>query len=142
MALAKADAVPRQVRFWPDPDPASDAKVYVFEPRVTGGLSVSAAATASAKLGPRAEVCYQRRVAEDPTVAGTLFLNALVREDGWVVSLSVYGELRDIALKRCLETAIEDWEFPPYGKGDAVSDVSLPLTMRIEEPSGKKRRKR
>ena len=127
---------------WPDPDPASPAKVYVFEPRVTGGLSVAAAAASSNKFIPRAEVCYQRRAAEDPTIAGTLFLNALVREDGWVVSLSVYGDLHDVPLKRCLETAIEDWEFAAHGSGDAVSDVSIPLTLRIEETQGRKRKRK
>ncbi len=142
MDVATAAPAPKPFQIWPDPDPESPAKVYVFEPRVTGGLPVAAAAASSNKFIPRAEVCYQRRVAEDPTIAGTLFLNAIVREDGWIVSLSVYGEVKDIPLKRCLETAIKDWEFAAYGSGDAVSDVSIPLTMRVEEVARRKRNKK
>jgi len=135
-------SAPMPVRFWPEPDPHSPAKVYVFEPRVTGSLSVGAATASSNRLVPRAEVCYQKRVVDDASVAGTLFLNAIVREDGFVVSLTVYGELRDLALRRCLETAIEDWAFEPYGSGEGVSDVSLPLTMRVEELSRTKKGKK
>ncbi len=118
----------------PPPDPLSPATTYVYEARVSGGLSVSAADLATEPLVPRIARCYQDRQATLPELAGSAFLSALVRADGQLVSTSVYGQVQDRELLGCLERVIEDWRFPAWGAGEGVSDVAIPIVFRVEAP--------
>jgi F0F1-type ATP synthase membrane subunit c/vacuolar-type H+-ATPase subunit K len=98
-----------------------------------GGLSAAAATQASAPIQGRAARCYQDRWAQDPSVAGSLFVSAVVRPDGFVATTSVFGPLQDRTLSTCLEGAIADWSFPAF-PGEATSEVVLPFTFREEAP--------
>ncbi|MBA2320661.1 MAG: hypothetical protein H0V89_05835, partial [Deltaproteobacteria bacterium] len=117
---------------WPAPDPASLARVYPFEPRIVGGYPPDQAAAALAPILPRVEVCWQRASASDPALQGYLFLDALLRADGSIISTSVYGDIPDAVLLACLNTAIEDWEFSAFGAPQA--EVSFPLAVLVEAP--------
>jgi hypothetical protein len=128
---------------WPDPDPESPAKVYRHEPRITGPIPLSAVDASAKSLLPLVEVCYQRRFAERPELAGYAFLNAAVRGDGFIVSTSVYGEVEDPPLLRCLEKVVEAWRPPAPTGAESIGDISLPFTFRVEADDKKKgRRKR
>ncbi len=130
-------------RSWPAPDPASPARTYVYDARVSGGgISVSAANVSAEPLLPRVRVCYQEAVARNPAVAGSAFLSALVKSDGSLVSTSVYGSVGDPALMGCLELAMQGWSFSGWG-GEGVTDVAIPLVFRVEAPptrGGKKKK--
>lgn len=128
---------------FPGLDPSSPAKTWVHPLRITGDLPEAVAQRAVAPLIPRVELCYQQRQGVVPDLAGYAFLNARVRGDGWLVGTSVYGEIPDVQLLRCLEDAILTWTFPPWGEEGALSEVDVPLTFRVEpEPEPKKGRKR
>lgn len=130
------------VRSWPDPDPASPARTWVHDPRISGALPAAVVEASVAPLIKRVEVCYQRRQAAVSELAGYAFLNARVRGDGWLVGTSVYGDIGDVGLIRCLEEAIGPWTFPPWGEAAAVSEVDVPLTFRVEvEPPGKRKKR-
>ncbi|MCB9687070.1 MAG: AgmX/PglI C-terminal domain-containing protein [Alphaproteobacteria bacterium] len=128
---------------WLAPDPASPARTYTYDVAVTGALSAAAATQATQPLLPRIARCYQDRHAQDPSVEGSLFVGAVVRADGFVVSTSVYGQLRDRPLSECLERATADWRFPPWGTGEQTSEIALPVVFHVEEPPpvrGKRKR--
>lgn len=106
----------------------------MFDTVVTGGaLSVAAATQASQPLQPRIARCYQDRWAQDPNVQGAAFLSAVVRPDGFVSTLSVYGQVQDRTLSTCIEGAAADWSFPAF-PGETPSEVTLPLVFRVETP--------
>ncbi|NCG18127.1 MAG: hypothetical protein GWP91_03835 [Rhodobacterales bacterium] len=126
---------------WPRPASDSRARVYAFDPQLTNGISALQAISASGHLLPRVEWCYQDRAAIDPSLGGTIFLSALVRADGLVLNTSVSGELRDEALRECLNRAVQDWNFKPWGSGDSIADVILPFTLRVEEEAQRKRKR-
>ncbi|MCA9491463.1 MAG: AgmX/PglI C-terminal domain-containing protein, partial [Myxococcales bacterium] len=119
---------------WLAPDPASPARTYTYDVAVTGPLSAAAATQATQPILPRIARCYQDRHAQDPSVEGSLFVGAVVRADGFVVSTSVYGQLRDRPLADCLERATADWVFPPWGSGEQTSEIALPVVFHVEEP--------
>jgi hypothetical protein len=104
-------------------------------------MTVQAANRSAGPLVPKATSCYQRRQAELPALGGYAFLNTVVRGDGWVVSTSVFGEVDDLELMRCLEQVLATWRLPAIG-GDALSDVTIPFTFRVEEDLGRGRKKR
>jgi hypothetical protein len=139
-AAAPAPAAPASGRTWAPPDPGSPAKAYLFDLVVNGGaLSVAAAVQATEPLHPRIARCYQDRYAQDPSVQGTVFLSAVVRPDGFVSSVSVYGQAPDRTLLTCLEAATDDWSFPAFG-GQAPTEVTLPVVFRVEEPPRTRRK--
>lgn len=117
---------------WPAPDPTSTAKVWVYDPRVSGYAAEDARA-AFAPILPRIEWCYQQRAAAVPWLGGYLFLDAVVQPDGSVSSTSAYGEVPDRELLACANRAIEDWRFGGFA-GVAPAQVSIPLALRIEVP--------
>lgn len=123
--------------------PASPAKAYVYDAQVTGGtLSAAAATQASAPLVPRITSCYVDRHAVDPTVAGSVFLEAQVRPDGTVAGTSLYGQLADRPLLACLQGVLDGWTFPPSGAGADLTSVALPIVFRVEEPPPAKGKRR
>ncbi|MFT5459551.1 MAG: hypothetical protein ACI9K2_006066 [Myxococcota bacterium] len=138
---AAARATP-SIALWPDPDPESPAKVYRHEARITGPIALDAAEASAKRLVPLVQVCYQRRHAERPELAGHAFLNAVIRGDGFVVSTSVYGEIDDRAMLQCLEKVVDTWAPPVPTSPDGVGDVTLPFTFRVEEEEGRRRREK
>ena len=127
---------------WPAPDPTSNAKVWVYDPRITGGYPLAAAQAAFAPILPRIAWCYQQRAAAVPGLGGSLFLDAVVQSDGSVSALSAFGDVPDRELLGCANRAIEDWRFPA-GALPTPAQVTIPLALRVEVPPelpGKKKR--
>jgi hypothetical protein len=135
-------AAPVPTDGWPPPDPLSNARVYVYDPRIGGGYPVDQAKASFAPLLPHVEWCWQQASATNPALQGYIYLDALVRADGGIISTSVYGDVPDRGLLACLERVLDDWSFAPFGAG-TQAEVTIPLAVRSEappEPPGHRKR--
>jgi hypothetical protein len=122
-------------------DPASPAKTWIYEARVSGGgITPAAAAVAIEPLIPALSRCYQRRQREVPTLEGSVHLSALVKGDGSVVATSVSGAMTDNDLIGCLEAVLARWEFSSWGAPEAVSDVAVPVVFQLDDGPPRTRR--
>lgn len=75
------------------------------------------------------EACYQRRLATDPTVAGTIVIHWVIDEDGSVPEACITNDtVLDGALTDCVNAVVKDGAFPAP-RGGAV-DVSIPFVFQ------------
>jgi hypothetical protein len=112
------------------------AKAWFYDARVSGGgVTVASAAVAIDPLKSGIGDCYADRIRQVPGLEGSVFLSALVRPDGSVIGTAVNSSIPDPPLMSCLEHAIGDLRFAAWGKtGDGVSDVVIPVVLRVEKP--------
>jgi hypothetical protein len=97
--------------------------------------------SSAAPLRARAEVCYQRRLVDQPGLAGHAFLEVTWKGAGSVLATAVYGQGVDSPMLRCLEEVLSNWILPTADP-EAVQQVVLPLTFRIEAPTPTKGNRR
>ncbi|MEQ1570776.1 MAG: hypothetical protein ABMA64_34425 [Myxococcota bacterium] len=126
------------------PEPAPDlrgspAKAWFYDARISGGgVTVATAAVAIEPLKEPLGRCYAERQRDVSDLQGNLFLSALVRPDGSVIGTSVNSSIADSPLMTCVERVITDLRFAPWGQnGDGVSDVVIPVVLRVEKGSAR-----
>lgn len=76
------------------------------------------------------QTCF--RHAGKPTPEGTWTLNVTLQEDGSVATAKVKKEaVKNGVFKRCLETALVDWQFPrPYAPAGKLGKATVDLTFK------------
>ncbi len=80
--------------------------------------------------------CYQRAVAEAPSLSGTCTVRMVVSGDGSVGSASMHpSNLRSLSLDRCVLQLARSWRFPAPADGRAAA-IEYPLAFRREGSDG------
>jgi TonB family protein len=78
--------------------------------------------------------CYERALAENPSLEGTCTMRIVIAGDGSVGTTSLQGStLRSVSLGRCLLQLVRTWRFPPPTDGKTAA-VDYPLAFRKEAP--------
>jgi hypothetical protein len=117
--------------------------MFTYDPRIEGAMAPAVAAAGARALEPGVRECHRQRLAESVVPEGYLFADARVRNDGWVLSYSVYGEVDDPALLQCVSGLMNSWEFAAWaGPEGAVTQVSVPYQFRRAAPAVPGRRAR
>jgi hypothetical protein len=119
----------------PPPGSAPDGgvgEVFVYDPRVRGEMDGGLASQGARVIEPGVRACHAERVAAGQPPEGYIFVDATVRSDGWILSYSVYGEVDDPDLLRCVSALTNDWDFPRWSQAEGqVSEVSIPYQFRL-----------
>ncbi len=80
--------------------------------------------------------CYQRAVAETPSLSGTCNVRIVVTGDGTVGSASMHpSNLHSLSLDRCVLQLVRSWRFPAPADGRAAA-IEYPLAFRREGSDG------
>ncbi|MEO8844285.1 MAG: M56 family metallopeptidase [Kofleriaceae bacterium] len=98
-----------------------------------GGLDLSLVATeVKHRLGPL-EQCYERRLAIDPTLSGTVVLHWTIAETGKVADQCITKDtLGDEAVTACVNELVAEGDFPAPHDGSV--DVSFPFVFTAHTP--------
>jgi TonB family protein len=78
--------------------------------------------------------CYERGIAENPTLSGTCTLRIVVDRDGTVGLASMQGSsLHSLSMQRCVLQLARGWRFPAPADGRAAA-IEYPLAFRRQVP--------
>jgi hypothetical protein len=95
---------------------------------MSASVPVSNLESTIAKLRPRFKACYQRGLAQDPTMQGKVTLNAKISPNGETSSVDVINNSGLSAeVVECIKGVIKRAEFQPPGGGG--SSVNIPVSF-------------
>jgi TonB family protein len=99
-------------------------------PNVSGSLSRELVQRIIRRHRAQVRYCYERRLAEDPDLAGRVTLRIQIGPDGAVRAARIGGStLGDAEVERCITRMARRWRFPPPRGGGSVQ-VSYPFLFR------------
>jgi len=81
--------------------------------------------------------CYEKRLTEDPDIAGALDLNFTVNADGHVKAAPVFAEPFDAAIAKCVAEVVVAIEFPK-----PAQEYAAVVPLVFESPAAEQRRTR
>jgi hypothetical protein len=102
---------------------------------VTGALSKEEVRRVVSRNLPRIAYCYERSLAQDPTLSGTVIAKFTINGSGAVIAVAFQGDLTNKDVVRCVERSFSVMTFPEPGKG-ALVQVSYPIKFTPADPEG------
>jgi len=102
-----------------------DARIKIGAPTIVGELPAAVVTRVAKRYQNQLRFCYERVLAKNPALAGSVSLMLVVSKEGSVAQAKATGLTTEV--EDCIAGGAMRWSFPKPGKG--IAKITFPLTF-------------